>query len=636
VEAQPVEAQPTGAPDGNNPIPAIRADHWAEAAAQAGHYADPVAAKLVQYYRMLDPGAATPAEIAAFMHDNPDWPNQALLQRHWQEAIAADPDEADVLQQCAIGHVSMAPALLRCARAEATAGHTDSATADARRAWISGITDAAGERDFLARWGGVVTPLDQWTRFQHLAWYDPSAAQRQIPRLDADQRKTAAARLALQHVASDAESLLAALPADQRDDPGLMLDHARYLRRNDRLADAVALWIQSGAAAQAAEPAHLTAFWGERNILARKLLAAGNAADAYALVAAHGQHAPAAVADAEFLAGFIALRLLHDPAAATQHFTVLARSHAAITEGRAQYWLGRAAAAAGKDARPFYDKAAAWPTTFYGQLATLALGDDAAILAQHIRALQDPAWTPATVRAFTGHEVLRAAAWLVAWGDPHRARAFLLRMDELAPDPAERSLTAQFALKVGLPDMAVFIARRMGHDGMLLPQAGWPMPYDPPADGLDPAVAFGIMRQESSFDIGAVSPSGARGLMQLMPPTAAEVAHQLGVQTSLVSLTADPAHNMRLGTSYVQDMLTRFGGSLPLAVAAYNAGPHRVDEWLAANGDPRGGKVDMLDWLELIPVEQTRNYVQRVLENVVVYRARLNEAAPTLLAEWSH
>src|SRR6185312_2909072 len=158
--------------------------------------------------------------------------------------------------------------------------------------------------------------------------------------------------------------------------------------------------------------------------------------------------------------GFIALRKLHDPAAATRHFERLARSHSAITQGRAQYWLGRAAAASGQDAKPAYAKAAAWPTTFYGQLAALAGGETPDALAERIRALRDPAWSSDTVLAFTGHEVLRAAAWLVAWGDPHRARAFLLRMDELAPEPAERTLTAAFALKVGLPDMAVFVARR--------------------------------------------------------------------------------------------------------------------------------------------------------------------------------
>jgi soluble lytic murein transglycosylase len=327
---------------------------------------------------------------------------------------------------------------------------------------------------------------------------------------------------------------------------------------------------------------------------------------------------------------------LHNPTAATRHFTALAGvSNAAITQGRVHYWLGRAAAAAGRDARPEYERAAAWPTTFYGQLAALALGDDVAALGRRVTALHDPPYTRDEVLVLTDREVVRAAAMLVAWNDPHRARAFLLRMDELAPDPADRALTARLALRLGLPDTAVSVARRMGRDGLVLPEVGWPIAAEPPAGPIDPAVALGLIRQESNFDVGAVSPSGARGLMQLMPSTAQAVAKQAGIATSLVSLTSDPSHNMRLGTAYLQEMLDRFGNSLPLAVAAYNAGPHRVDEWLAENGDPRAGPIDMLDWIELIPINETRNYVQRVLENVVIYRARRGESTPTLLAQWT-
>ncbi|HET8997033.1 MAG TPA: lytic transglycosylase domain-containing protein [Acetobacteraceae bacterium] len=623
------------AQDPNDPLPAIRANQWALAQTQAASYADPVAEKLVLFYRLLDPGAATPAEIAAFLHANPDWPDQLALKRRWQEAIAADPDDQDVVQQCAAAHPSEPATLLRCAQALENTGDKSAAEVDARRAWITGITTKPEERAFLHHWGDVITPAVQWTRFQHLSWYNSAAAARQMARLDPAYRRAAVAQLALQHDDAKAEQLLAEVPAGLRDDPGLILDEARYLRRADRLGDAAALWRDSGAAAQAMAPDHRTAFWNERSLLARKLLAQGDNQAAYDVVRDHGELPSAAMADAEFLTGFIALRRLHDPAAAMQDFRELARSHAAITEGRAEYWMGRAAAAAGADPKPYYEKAANWPTTFYGQLGALASGETPASLARRIDALRDPAWNRDTVLAFTGHEVVRAAAWLVAWGDPRRARAFLLRMDELAPSAAEQALTAQFALKLGVPEVAVFIARRMGFHGTLLAQAGWPMPYDPPADGLDPAVALGIMRQESSFDTDAISPSGARGLMQLMPPTAAEVAKQLGVRTSLISLTADPAHNMQLGTSYLQAMLAHFDGSLPLAVAAYNAGPHRVEQWLGVNGDPRSGAVDMLDWLELIPSGETRNYVQRVLENVVIYRARLGESAPTLLAEWT-
>jgi soluble lytic murein transglycosylase len=180
-----------------------------------------------------------------------------------------------------------------------------------------------------------------------------------------------------------------------------------------------------------------------------------------------------------------------------------------------------------------------------------------------------------------------------------------------------------------MPDGAVFVARRMGRDGVALPDAGWPAPYDP-AGPPDPAFSLGIMRQESSFDVGAISSSGARGLMQLMPPTAESVAKQLGVPAAVSALTSDPGHNIRLGTAYLQEVLTRFDGNLPLAAAAYNAGPHRVAQWLGDNGDPRTGPIGMVDWIELIPVNETRNYVQRVTENVVMYRARSGDTTPIL------
>jgi soluble lytic murein transglycosylase len=619
-----------------NPLTAIRADRWADAQAQAARFADPVTEKLVLYYRLLTQGAATAPEIADFMQRNPDWPQQALLERRRQEAIATEPDQATALAQCAIAQPTEAPALLRCAGALAIAGRNEEAAADARAAWVTAVTSQAAELDFQRRWAGVLTANDQWARFQRLVWHDPVDAARQAARLDPAHRTAAEVQLALKHDAPGAEAMVATLPPGLRDDPGIVLDLARYLRRADRDTDAAALWLRAGAAAQVAAPAHLGDFWIERNALIRKLLKSGDNATAYALAKAHGQTAPEQATDAEFLAGFIALRRLRDPASGVLHFQALAAmSKAAITQGRAHYWLGRAIAVSGGDASSEYAKAALWPTTFYGQLAGVALGETPDALAARIATLRDPEPTRDTVLGFTGHEVVRAAAWLVAWGDPRRARPFLLRMDELAPIPAERALTATLALRVGLPDTAVAVARRFGRDGAALPQDGWPMPYvaAPPPD---PAVSLGIMRQESSFDVAAISPSGARGLMQLMPATAQTVAKQVGVPTSLTTLTSDPAHNMQLGTHYLQELLDRFGGALPLAVAGYNAGPHRVDQWLAENGDPRIGPIDMIDWIELIPYAETRNYVQRVLENVVIYRARRGEAMPTLMAQWTH
>ncbi len=565
-----LSALPAAAQD---PIQAVHAERWSDAQAIAASNPDPLAAKLVTYYRLLTPNAARVDEITAFMAANPDWPAQGLLEKRREEALANETDDALVRAECdrnlPNAPLAGAPALLRCADALEAGGRHDDAT------------------QFSAR---------------------------------ADAARAGAA-------------------------PAPMLEQARAMRLAGQDEDALALWLQQGPNAQAEAPAsRLPAYWNERQILARRLLRDGDDKGAYALVSAHGQTQAGQVVDAEFLAGYIALRRLNQPDAAAKHFQALAdASHAVITQGRAWYWLGRAAAAAGRDPKPFYLKAADYPTSFYGQLASVALGEDAETLSRRINAVKDPGFSQKQVGYFAGRELARAAALLAGWSEPHRAHAFLLRLDELSPDPSDRALTARYALGLGMPEMAVFIARRMGRDGVALPEAGWPMPVDPPTAPaqVDPAVALGLMRQESSFDVGVVSPAGARGLMQLMPATAQVVARQLGEGTSPAALTRDPDQNMRLGTAYFAGLMDRFGGALPFAAAGYNAGPNRVDSWLAENGDPRvtsqgtGPGIDMIDWIELIPFGETRNYVQRVLENVAVYRAKRGETTPTLVAEWT-
>jgi soluble lytic murein transglycosylase len=587
-----------------NPMAAVRTDRWAEAEAAVGRNGDPVAAKLVRFYRMIAPRQASTAEIAAFIAANPDWPGQTLLERRRQEALVTEADRTVVRAQCAAPRPTQAPALLRCAAELNDAGL-------ARQAWITGITDQATETAFLERWGRVVTADDDWARFQQLCWSSPAAADRQLARIDARR-----------------QTLVDTAPAR-------VLARAKDLRVSGDLAGAVAVWQQQGAAAQRAAGDHLPAFWTERAFLIRSLLKQGQDRTAYDLAVANGQTAAEPLTDATFLAGFIALRRLKQPAEAMVHFRALAAaSPAAITQGRAHYWMARTLAAMGQDPKPEYEQGALWTTTFYGQLAAVALGDDPAALNARIAASRDPAWSDDAAQRFAQHEVARAATLLASWGEPQRARIFLARMDELAPDPAERALTAALAVKLGLPDAAVMVSRRMGRDGFALPQAGWPIPFHPPG-APDEAASLSIMRQESNFDIAAVSASGALGLMQLMPFTARAVAKKLGLKLALPALTADAQQNMLLGTSYLQEVLDRFGGSLPLAAAAYNAGPHRVDQWLADNGDPRTDAVNMLDWMELIPFTETRNYVQRVLENVAIYRARIGSSAPALLAQWT-
>ncbi len=615
-----------------SPMGAVRADRWRDAETAAGESADPVAVKLITYLRLISPNSgASAGEIASWAAANPTWPNQSQLEQRREEALANEAEQSAAFEQCQHGPLRVTGALLRCAEAYTAAGRADEAARLVRQAWVTGIADPNAEASFLKRWGAIILASDQWARFQALAWSHPEAAARQIARLDRGTQVVAEARLAFRRDDPAAETKLASNPA-LSGNPGLLLDRLAWLRRRDRLDEARDLWLLHGADLERDAPAErLAACWSERNQLARRLLRAGEDRAAYTLVDRHGAVAPEQLLDAEFLAGFIALRRLHDPAAAIPHFQAMgAASAAALTQSRSHYWLGRAEAEAGRSPEAEYRLAAPWLTTYYGQLAALALDPDLSALQRRIRSARDQAATREEALDVAGDEIARAAERLVAWGEPRRSHAFLLRLDEQTSSPERRALIAHLGNALGMPDVAVAIARRMGRDGLMLPQGGWPTPWTPPPTGPDPAIVLALMRQESSFDPEAVSPSGARGLMQLMPATAEAVSRRTGQPSTLAALTEDPPTNMRLGTAYLSELVAEFR-SLPLALAAYNAGPHRVREWLDANGDPRSGG-DMLDWIELIPFNETRNYVQRVLENAVIYRARAGDTTPVVLA----
>jgi soluble lytic murein transglycosylase len=615
----------------------IRNERWGAAEAAAARAPDPVVAKLVTYYRLLDSNDATQAEIGRFMAESPDWPLPANLARRRDEAIAADPSDPDVVAACAEGAATSAGALSRCAEASASVGALVAAFDYARQGWIVLPGDAAEEAHFLSRWAAMLGRNEQVQRFDRLLWNsDTAGATRQVLRLDPADRALAEARLALRRDDRGAPAIVQALPEADQASPGLVLDYARYLRRANLDAEAAALWLKRGAAAEHAVAAeHLAAFWDERNIIARHRMRDGFPQEAYAIADGAYQTGTEQMADAAFLAGFIALRKLNDPALATAHFMKLAAvSKSAITQGRAHYWLARAATDPAV-ARREYQAAAAFPNTFYGQLGAIGAGEGPAGLAKRIASARDPGWDATQALGVAGRELARAAVYLVAWGEPDRARAFMLRLSDLIPDADDRSMVAHLANGFGMPDTAIGIARKAGRAGLVLLDAGWPVAATVPPDiGLEPALALGIIRQETSFDSTTISSVGARGLMQLMPDTASLMARSLRLRATPAGLTNDNALNIRLGASYLRGLIGDFRGCLPLGIAAYNAGPTKVVEWLGAYGDPRGGSVDILDWIEEIPYGETRNYVERVIENEVIYRAKQGVALEHPLTPW--
>ena len=405
-------------------------------------------------------------------------------------------------------------------------------------------------------------------------------------------------------------------------------------------AQAAALWVAQGkTAAAAADFEQQLMFWPAQNALARALLAAGDAKDAYAVVTAvnppaDGLYAMEQVEDRDFLAGFLQLRFLKQPGQAAIWFTNLASlSPSVITQGRAWYWLGRSQS--GAQAQADFARAAQYPDTYYGQLAAIALGDTPQQLAARILSAGEPTFSAANALDFGLMELPRAAALLVQMDDTRDASIFLNRLGQVAIDDRTREMAAKLALGLGIPQSAVAIARTAGSDGQMLIREGWPLAVTPPQGALEPAVADGIMRQESSFDAGVVSGAGAVGLMQLMPATARMTARKYGLSDDNLF---DPAQNMMLGSAYFAGLVRHFGNCLPLAIAAYNAGPTNVANWLTEYGDPelgaRAGGADMIDWVEEIPFNETRNYVQRVVESITIYRAQLTGSADSPLSPW--
>lgn len=610
--------------------PACRA---ALAAASAGRAfetracADPAAATAITWLR-LQGGPATAGELARFLADHPDWPAGPALLRRAEEAHAALADDAAVRRWFSAHAPQTTPGRLRFAEALEALGRAAEAAAQRRAAWVDLPANPAEERAFLERWGSVLRPEDHAARADRLAWArDAEGLRRMLALLDP--RRQAVVRARLEALAG-AEGEFGFTP-ELRTDPIVFLERARALRRQERDLEAARFWLEAGATAQeAAGAGRLQPFWDERQIVIRRLIRHREDRLADRLAAAHGvpPREDVAFLEAEFLAGWIALRRLGEPDRALRHFTALERAATApISRARGAYWRGRALVAAGREAeaRAAWAEAARFPFTFYGQLGALAAGETETALRARIRSAADPLPDPDHAALWERRDLARAAVFLADVGDARRSRQLLLRLADLAPDDGDRALAAHLALRLGQADTAVWIARRVqARHGTVLPEAGWPAPFVPPP-GVDPPLALAVMRQESNFEVTAVSPAGARGLMQLMPATARAMARELG-EPSLANRLFEPLPNMTLGTAYLAKRLEEFDRAVPLALAAYNAGAHRVRQWLGQFGDPRVGEIDPLDWIELIPFSETRAYVMRVIESATIYEARSGNA----------
>jgi soluble lytic murein transglycosylase len=597
-------------------LAAAAAGDWGRAYAEAAPIGDPLPLKMLRWLDYATPGAPGRfPDIADFIEKNPDWPHQKALRKHAEEALSGETDAVAAAWFRRYPPIGAA-GQVRAAEILLNAGDVAGGTAALRAAWVGSDFNALDEKSFLAAHGAAIRSEDDESRLDRLMWAGKTeAVRRMLARVPPDYRALAEARLALALQAPAADLLVARVPVQLRTDAGLLYDELRWRREKD-MTDAAVDILK----ANPGDPIEPDAWWHERQAIARRLLADGNADLAYQIAEQHGALDGKAYADADFLLGYIALRYKKDAALAFDDFShILTRADTPYAKARAGYWGGRAAEAEAKPAlaRKWYAAGAEDMATFYGQLAAHQLGDDAPP-----HPVPEPVPSNAERATFESNDVVRAALVFFALGDRQHSKEFLLHLADAADTPTQFAMLATLAEQNGRIDLAIAVAKRAIVAGTPLMIHGYPIIALPAGGNTEPALLFAVIRQESGFDVGAMSPAGARGLMQLMPGTAIAIASQLGQPLSLSRLMMDGLYNIDLGRGYLQQLIEDFGGSYALAIASYNAGPGRIRQWLAEYGDPRGGKIDMVDWIETIPIDETRLYVQRVLENLQVYRGQ--------------
>jgi soluble lytic murein transglycosylase len=609
-------------------LAAAESGDWIGLAALRDNATDPLVRRMLQWrWAASNEAPLYFADISQALTELQGWPGRNTMRARAEQAIfdsrLSAAERVAFLRQdggpvTGDGRIALAMALREL-------GQRSEANEIARAAWREDALTTATEDRALAVFGSVFTAQDHADRVSGLLWRDQrTAAQRLFSELSSADRALARARIAIQtRQRRGLQAAIDAVPASRQDDPGLLYDRVQYRRRTDQPVEAMQMAAEINPLE--APAAARDDIFRERRLYVPRAMRAGNYRLAYQLVTNHGLTSGESFADAEWLAGWLSLRYLRQPQRAAEHFSHLSENVSSpVSTSRALYWRAEAAQALGQtaEAERLFNEAARFNFTYYGQLAATR-GDRTALLS-----LPETARISDETRArFENRELVRALRLMAETGAQRDFESIAFYLDDTLDDPMEIELLAQLAREQSYHRTALRSAKAGLFRNVVATTAAYPLIEVPQAvrsqGRIEPALVLAIIRQESEFDVSAVSSANARGLMQLVPSTAQAQARREGMTFERSALTSDPQYNMTLGSAHLADLIDSFGGSYVLAIASYNAGSHRAREWIADFGDPRSPSVDVVDWVELIPFAETRNYVQRVTENLQVYRHRL-------------
>lgn len=563
-------------------------------------------------------------EIAAAQTELKGWPGLKGLRANSERALYREnPPAPTVLAAFGATRPETTEGTIILARALVASGKQAEAARPLRQIWLTDTLDKPTEDKILAEFSALFTAADHKARMDFLMYKGRAAQAKRFGDLGKAQSLYKAWAAVIGN-AKNAEALLTGVDSSLKDDAGYLFARVEYLRRQDKYQDAADLLEK--APRDAAKLVNTMEWWNERRIVARGLADQGEFKLAYRTAANYVAASSTDIVDAEFHAGWYALRALHEPETAEKHFRkILDTSNKPLSASRALYWLGRAAEDGGPgNAKEFFSKAAHFSSTFYGQLAAARLD---------LKSLDVTYPNPSGVdrQNFESREAVRAIARLEDAGHGKRAAVLYRALAEEMTSPGELAILAARAESEDNHALSLQIGKTAFSRGIDVAALAFPVgviPAGADIEGSGKALAYAIARQESAFNPGAVSPANARGLLQILPGTAQGVAKRHGLTYAAARLTTDAGYNATLGAHYLGEQIDTFGGSYILTFIAYNAGPKRVPEWITRYGDPRGKSLDeVVDWIERIPFPETRNYVQRVMENYQVYKTRLGQKA---------
>jgi soluble lytic murein transglycosylase len=604
-----------------NVINLVRKHKPADATQAEAAISDPLARKLAEWIVLRsDDNGASVERYRAFITANPSWPSQTFLRRRIEAALWDDHrDDATVWSW--FENESPISAKGKFSLARAMIGRGDRANAErlVRDAWRNDTMSEDTESTALDLFGALITPGDHKARMDlFLYGNEHEIALRAARRLGGSEVALAKARIGSYHKAPNSRALLDAVPYELHSDPGYVFSRIQLLRREEKFTEAAQLMMS--APKDPGRLYNLDEWWIERRLLARKMIDVGEHRTAY-LIARDAALPSRDIykTEQEFTAGWIALRFLDEPATAAQHFARIGVGSAnPTTLARAGYWQGRAAEAAGRsqEARSAFAAAAEQSTSYYGQLARAKLG---------LPQIELNGAPGARSRAVERLEIVRAVQLLYELGEGEIAVPILADMGENGDADALAGL-GELAARQGDARGMLLMGKAALNRGLPFDFYAYPVTGIPPFKSIGPdveqSIIYAIARQESAFNPAVVSPAQAYGLMQVTPDAGKYVCKKYGANFDLSRLKTDSVYNAALGAAELGGLIDDYRGSYILTFAAYNAGRGSVKKWIERYGDPRDPKVDAVDWVELIPFSETRNYVQRIMENLQVYRAR--------------